>query len=217
MEGVVNVTGGSVVVGAGNLNVTGNMSATGTLGAGNTTITGTLGVSGTTTLSGATNTLTTAPTTLTAGGSEMVNAGWIRRSIRPFVIARNTLGSSAVANNTETNIPYNVEDSDVDGAFVSPTFTVPTGCGGVYNFSITAALSAACQQLLLRIYVNGAFVTGSLNSFTSTDTISDQVLSGNVLLADGNTVQTRVLHQNVGAANRTIAAARFTIVRLGNA
>lgn len=215
----INLSSGNVVVGAGNVTITGNLSASGTLGiGGNTTISGTLGVVGATTLANATNTLTNAPATLTAVGTEMVNAGWVRRTIRPHVRVA-AAGAQNVSSSVETNLTWATENSDIDGAFSGTTFTCPAGCSGIYLVDVSVFLAATCTLIELYVRVNGTLfrrfrgATFAANSY--------EFCGGSVVIPinAGDTLIISMFQSNTGAAGRTIladAGSILTITRLGN-
>jgi hypothetical protein len=212
----LNLTGGSLTVAAGNATITGNLSATGTLGAGNTTITGTLGVTGATVLANATNTLTNAPTTLTAVGTEMVNAGWVRRTIRPHIRV-SAGGAQNINPNVETAITFTTEFSDVDNAFSSSTFTCPTGCGGVYLVDAAIYLAATCTLIEIYVRINGALARRFRGATLGAN--SYEFVSGccAVPLSAGDTVTIGCFQSNTAVAGRTVTGdSALTITRQGN-
>jgi hypothetical protein len=214
----INLTGGSVVVGAGNVSVTGNIAATGTLGiSGNTTLSGTLGVVGATTLSNATNTLTNAPATLTAVGTEMVNAGWVRRSIRPYIRVLDLSGSQSIPNAVDTTVTLATENSDVDNCWSTNIFTVPAGCSGIYMINQHITFTTGCSFIALRVLLNGTLLRlSSTPNTTGVDPTSNHSYLGIFPLAAGDNIRMQVFQLNTSSAARTISSAEMTIVRLGN-
>jgi len=228
----------SGAVGTGALTVTGTLGTSGlatlnTLASGNTAVTGTLStsalatlhsatVTNTTTLNGSTNTLTTAPNQLTAVGTEMVNAAWVRRAIRPWIRAT-TDGTQSFANNTAATILFPSEGRDTDGNFASGTFTVPSGAGGLYLLEVWTQYSADCTESYLRVFVNGVGLRFTITSTTAANSFygarCETTRTLDLAAADTVTVQGRQI--NTGAAARTLLSGEantgINITRMGNA
>lgn len=147
---------------------------------------------------------------------QMVNADWVRQSIRPSFSASQGSGQS-INNNTWTTLTVATEAWDTDGNFAANTFTVPTGGGGLYIWEAHVELTAAATSLIIKPRVNGAAdsVTGTTLIIAATDIQWAAQASGYLLLADTNTVDLRCRHINTGAAARTVNAALFRIAKIG--
>jgi len=229
--GTVNITTGNLVVGAGNLSVTGTGTFSGAVGTGALTVTGTLGTSGlatlnsatvtnTTTLNGSTNTLTTAPNQLTAVGTEMVNAAWVRRSIRPYIRAT-AAGSQSIAHNTLATLLFATEARDTDSNFASGIFTVPAGAGGLYLIDVCIILSATAQFIEIVAVVNGVNdrITQTTSVIPAADTYRRIESCRTFELVAADTFRFELRHFTAAATARTVDAAFSTIniTRMGNA
>jgi len=245
--GTVNITTGNLVVGAGNLSVTGTGTFSGAVGTGALTVTGTLGTSGlatlnsaatgtlitsalatlnsatvtnTTTLNGATNTLTTAPSQLTAVGTEMVNASWVRKAIRPYIRAT-AAGSQSIAHNTLATLLFATEARDTDSNFASGIFTVPAGAGGLYLIDVCIILSATAQFIEIVAVVNGVNdrITQTTSVIPAADTYRRIESCRTFELVAADTFRFELRHFTAAATARTVDAAFSTIniTRMGNA
>jgi len=222
----------SGAVGTGALTVTGTLGTSGlatlnTLASGNTAITGTLSTSGlasldaatvsnTTTLNGSTNTLTTAPNQLTAVGTEMVNASWVRKSIRPYIRAF-AAGTQTVANNTVATMLFATETHDTDSNFASGIFTVPAGAGGLYLVDAFLEFTLGCTNITLRFNINGVTYRNTAPIASSANNQFRAETCRKIYLAAADTLIIEAYQTNTGSADRTIAAASMVdINRLGN-
>jgi len=222
----------SGAVGTGALTVTGTLGTSGlatlnTLASGNTAITGTLStsalatlhsatVTNTTTLNGATNTLTTAPNQITAGGTQMVNADWVRRSIRPYIRAV-AAGSQSVPHNTNTVTLFATETYDTDGNFASGIFTVPAGAGGLYLVETMVEFTVAVQNIAIQLLINGGNTRFSAPLAAATDVHFRVETCRKVYLAAADTLSVQIYQANSASAARTVAAvSMIDINRLGN-
>jgi hypothetical protein len=163
-------------------------------------------------------TLTNKPNQLTATGSEVVTADWVRQSIRPFVAAAITSGGvQSVTASTATTVNW-TETSDLDNVFASNTFTVPTGGGGVYEINAYVAFSAGCTGILLATKINAGtpiyFAVNGQESGTN-DNFFRVVGSAVLQLAVADTVVVQVTQLNSGAAARTLNINNLTIRKVG--
>jgi len=199
------VTSTNACVVGGSLTVTSQVSANGALV-----------VAGQTTLNNATNTLTTAPNQLTAGGTQMVNADWVRKSIRPYIRAF-AAGTQTVANNTVATTLFATETFDTDSNFASGIFTVPTGAGGLYLVDAYLEFTLGCTNITLRFNINGVTYRNTAPLSAATDLHLRAETCRKVYLSAGATLIIEAYQTNTGAATRTIAdVSMVDISRLGN-
>jgi len=81
----------------------------------------------------------------------------------PAFLVSNTANNTGKTDNAYSKMTYNVETFDTDSAFASSKFTVPTGEGGKYFFSVTEFLvgdSAGCVDSFVNLYKNGSNAVG---------------------------------------------------------
>jgi len=117
----------------------------------------------------------------------------------------------SIPNATETDITFDAETVDTDG-FLTPTsatITVPTGLGGLYSFGLKFTLSASGGASAGMVDVNGTQVE---NVGLTQGTSVNFGLTGTLLLAAGDTVKFRCLHNNGGALNLNPATLHFVCI-----
>lgn len=161
-------------------------------------------------------TLTVKPNQLTATATELVNADWVRQSVRPVVIAAGG-GAQSILNNTETTLTFNAT-SDLDATFTAnTTFTVPAGAGGIYQISIVSPqLSAQCQSYQMFYRRNGGgSVPISAALLNATDLFTNDTTMFMIDLAAADTLIFRLTQQNTALAARTVTRSDLIIVKLG--
>ena len=160
--------------------------------------------------------LTTKPNQLTGTGTELVNADWVRQSVRPVVIAA-VGGAQSIANNTETTLTFTAT-SDLDATFTAnTTFTVPAGAGGIYQVNLNNfSTSGQCTQFFMFYKKNGGTsIRMSPSLFAAADTWNSEDAMFMIDLAASDTIIFRFLQQNTGALARTVLTGDLIIVKLG--
>ena len=114
-----------------------------------------------------------------------------------------------IANATNTTVTLDTELYDTDNAFASNTFTVPSGEGGKYFFTI-GLRKDNFSATRFNIYLEDGSGTGLLNVENagggSYDTVNGSVILN---LSAGDTLQMKV-YQNSGGSNNSLSGKHNT-------
>jgi len=146
----------------------------------------------------------------------MVNADWVRKSIRPYIRAV-AAGSQSVSHNTNAVALFATETYDTNNNFASGIFTVPTGAGGLYLVETMVEFTVGVQNIAIRLLINSVATRFSAPIAAATDLHFRVETCRKVYLAAADTLSVQIYQANSTSAARTVAAASMVdINRLGN-
>jgi hypothetical protein len=128
--------------------------------------------------------------------------------------AKNSAGTSIAGDGAVTQVPFATEDYDYGGGWVTDTFTVPAGAGGVYEFNIGVTLTshaiASGEQFALFLKVDATEVRTFFFQAQASVSIYNQIRgSCKLKLTAGQTVKAYIYNGHVGSAIALYAAANY--------
>lgn len=117
--------------------------------------------------------------------------------------------NQTISNNTNTTVTLDTELYDTDNAFASNTFTVPSGEGGKYFFTIGLRKNNFTSTRF-NIYLEDGGGTGLLN-VENADGGAYDTANGTVILdlSAGDTLQMKTYH-NAGSSKTTLSGKQNT-------
>ena len=117
-------------------------------------------------------------------------------------------GNQTISDQTLTKVTWDTEDFDSDSAFASNKFTVPSGEGGVYNFSVYYHTSGANRYMFCKVYKNGALFAQN-TGFDDNDDATGQTTSLSILMSLSATdyIETYIYTDTSGGGTVALKAA----------
>ena len=117
-------------------------------------------------------------------------------------------GDQTISDQTLTKVTWDTEDFDSDSAFASNKFTVPSGEGGVYNFSVYYHTSGANRYMFCKVYKNGALFAQN-TGFDDNDDATGQTTSLSILMSLSATdyIETYIYTDTSGGGTVALKAA----------
>ena len=117
-------------------------------------------------------------------------------------------GDQTISDQTLTKVTWDTEDFDSDSAFASNKFTVPSGEGGVYNFSVYYHTSGANRYMFCKVYKNGSLFAQN-TGFDDNDDATGQTTSLSILISLSATdyIETYIYTDTSGGGTVALKAA----------
>jgi len=117
-------------------------------------------------------------------------------------------GNQTISDQTLTKVTWDAEDFDSDSAFASNKFTVPSGEGGVYNFSVYYHTTGANRYMFCKVYKNGSLFAQN-TGFDDNDDATGQSLSLSILMSLSATdyIETYIYTDTSGGGTVALVAA----------
>ena len=117
-------------------------------------------------------------------------------------------GDQTISDQTLTKVAWDAEDFDSDSAFASNKFTVPSGEGGVYNFSVYFHTSGVNRYMFCKVYKNGSLFAQN-TGFDDNDDATGQTTSLSILMSLSATdyIETYIYTDTSGGGTVALKAA----------
>lgn len=151
----------------------------------------------------------TAPTqTRNDNTTKLATTAYVNTSNRPYFEATEATGGQSMAHGVFTTFIASTENLDLDNVYnpATGTFTVPTGAGGLYLFTVGMFVTVGNNNMAVNLYVNGVDTKRVVNATNGNGSLVIVTGTGTLRLVAGDVVTARLYHDNTPATARVISA-----------